>query len=61
VAQNVDAHVSKELAPLRAACLDADDESLEVLTPAKAGETPNAAVYRIPPVKCWKVVVVESQ
>jgi hypothetical protein len=61
VAQNVELHVRQELKPLRVACLDADDESLEVLTLAKSGETPDATVYRIPPFKCWAVIVIEGQ
>ncbi|MDO9543504.1 MAG: hypothetical protein Q7J98_14455 [Kiritimatiellia bacterium] len=58
--QNVELMINKENAPARIACMDADDMTLKPLALVKAGETEQQIIYHIPPVVCWKIIVVEQ-
>ena len=60
VAQNVTVRVPPDWGVQRAVCLRADARELTplVLTPLERG--PNGAAFRVPPVPCWSVLVLDT-
>jgi len=61
VAQNVTLSMDEKIKPKRVVCISADDDSLRSLVLATDRKTEHGRQYRVPPVVCWTVVVVETQ
>lgn len=60
-AQNVTLFVSSELRPQRVVCISADDDSLRSLVLQADKKSEKGQRYRVPPVACWTVLVMETQ
>ena len=61
IAQNVTLSISADLRPRRVACIIADDTSLRSLVLQADRKSEREQTYRVPPVVCWTLLVVETQ
>lgn len=58
-AQNVTLKISHKHEVSRVVAIDADDEALKPLTLQKDRDEGDFSIYRIPPVTCWSLIIIE--
>ncbi len=60
LAQNVTLKIRNNRSISRVVIINADSDTLEPVTLLKDRDEGNCSVYRVPPVTCWSLVIIES-